>query len=307
MKIIQEVKTEPRQTVPQMIQMLGISRSQYYKDKDILKNMGFDFTYSRSEKRFILIRDYYPPIEGLSLSERLSLIMAFRQLSATGEYLLTFDGLNAAKKLAAELPEPLRDSLFDDIVLKEGFGCNQEIMERLQHAVTNRQRVILTYQRPGHDEPELHELEPYHIFFRRRALYAEGYSWTEKMICMYRLNRITKVEYTPYGFKEIRDNYNFGTRHRNAFSAFPGDTTEHVKIRFNRRIGEYIRETLWHHSQKITPAGDGGILFEVDVAYPREVMWWAFQWGAGAEVLEPLWLREEAKETIRKMSGNYLE
>jgi hypothetical protein len=43
---------------------------------------------------------------------------------------------------------------------------------------------------------------------------------------------------------------------------------------------------------------DGAILFHVDVAESMEVMWWAFQWGADAEILEPGWLREEAKKTV---------
>ncbi|WP_207687176.1 WYL domain-containing protein [Desulfonema limicola] len=81
---------------------------------------------------------------------------------------MTFDGFYAAKKLAAELPEPLRQSLFDDIVLKKGFGCEREIMEKLQKAVNGNQRVIITYQKPEQETPETHELDPYHLFFRKR-------------------------------------------------------------------------------------------------------------------------------------------
>jgi len=43
----------------------------------------------------------------------------------------------------------------------------------------------------------------------------------------------------------------------------------------------------------------------VHVAEPREVMWWAFRWGAGAEIMEPDWLREEAKGEVEKMKGIY--
>jgi predicted DNA-binding transcriptional regulator YafY len=43
----------------------------------------------------------------------------------------------------------------------------------------------------------------------------------------------------------------------------------------------------------------------VDVAEPREVLWWALGWGADAEILEPAWLREEAIQTIRNMLARY--
>jgi len=34
-------------------------------------------------------------------------------------------------------------------------------------------------------------------------------------------------------------------------------------------------------------------------------MWWAFRWGAGAEILEPDWLRKEAEQTLREMCRLY--
>lgn len=83
-----EVKTSPRQTVPFLISKLGISRTQYYKDKDDLKSIGFEYEYSRPQKRFIITADKDLPVNSLTLTERLSLIMAFRQLSASGDHIL---------------------------------------------------------------------------------------------------------------------------------------------------------------------------------------------------------------------------
>ncbi len=303
-RIITEIKSMPRQNAGKLSRELGISRSQFYKDKAALAELGFEFEYSHSRGRFVITRDILLT-EDLTLSERLSLIMAFRQLSAAGDHILTYKGLSAARKLAAGLPEPLRESLFDDIVLKEGFGCSGEVMNMLQQAVTESRRVLLTYRKPDLSGPEIHDLDPYHLFFRRRALYVEGYSYTEKGIRMYRLNRIDNVEFTRYLFTVPKE-YDFGRRHRNAFSAFPGETTERVAVRFDRRTRPYIEESLWHHSQQIAeePEG-GGIIFTVEIAYPREVMWWSLFWGTGAEIIEPDWLREEAKQEVEKMGERY--
>jgi len=121
---------------------------------------------------------------------------------------------------------------------------------------------------------------------------------------MYRVNRIRGIRFTPMYFS-VRGNYDFAIRHRNAFSAFPGEHTEKVAVRFSSKARPYIEESLWHHSQVITRENDGAIRFEVEVAEPREVMWWTFQWGAEAEVLEPGWLRKEAKKEIQKMGSRY--
>jgi len=204
--IIQEIKTAPRQTITFLLKSLKISRAQFYKDREALIKLGFEFHYDRKMGRFIITRDAYLPVENLSLSERISLIMAVRQLSAAGDYLLTYDGLNAARKLSADLPAPLRENattLFDDLVLKEGFGCDRNIMDRLQTAIMENRRVMIDYQAPGEQVLSHHEIDPYHLFFKRRALYMEGYSAGENTILMFRLNRIRKVNFTAMHFQTI--------------------------------------------------------------------------------------------------------
>ena len=284
---------------------MGISKAQFYKDKKVLAELGFVFEYNRNFQRWTVTHDPTLPIENLTLTEQLCLVFSLKQFSAIGDYVVAFEALNAARKLAAGLPVPLRENLFEDFILKEGFGCPPGILDRLQAALNDRKRVIISYQSPGQKMLSRHEVEPYSLFFRRRALYVEGYSWTKREFRMFRLNRVQKVIFTAYGFTQAREGYDFGKRHGNAFSAFPGETTEHVVVRFSERISDFIEETLWHHSQAITENPDGGIRFEVDVAEPREVMWWAFFWGSDAEIVEPGWLREEAKVEIAKMNKRY--
>lgn len=306
-KIIQEIKTSPYQTIPQLLKSLNISRAQFYKDRDALSHLGFEFSFDRNRGRFTITKDVYLPIENLSISERLSLLMAVRQLSAAGDYLLTYEGLKAARKLTADLPAPLRDSsasLFDDLVLREGFGCRRDIMDRIQTAITENRRIVLAYRKPVENEDSRHEIDPYHLFFKRRSLYVEGYSATEKDFRMFRLNRIKKISLTSMHFVP-REDYDFGIRHRNAFSVFPGEAVERVVVRFNKKIRPYIEESLWHHSQVIKNAENGDTLLQVDIAEPREVLWWVLQWGADAEIQEPEWLRKEAKKTAWEMMRRY--
>ncbi|OPY84552.1 MAG: hypothetical protein A4E72_02193 [Syntrophus sp. PtaU1.Bin208] len=306
-RLISDIKSAPYLTVAQLLASHGISRAQFYKDKTALAELGFEFTWDRPHRRFRVTRDAYFPIENLSLSERLSLLMAVRQLSATGDYILSFEALNAARKLIADLPKPMREtaaSLFEDLVLRKGFGCRKEILEKLSNAVSENRRVILAYQKPSAKQPQREEVDPYHLFFQDRSLYVEGYACRQKDIRMFRLNRIQDIAFTPIQFT-VQEDYNFGQRYRNAFSVFAGKTTEKVVVRFSPHIRPYIEESLWHHSQTTTRQDDGTLRFEVHVSEPREVMWWAFRWGAGAEVLEPAWLREEAKGEVGKMAGIY--
>ncbi|SEM66676.1 Predicted DNA-binding transcriptional regulator YafY, contains an HTH and WYL domains [Syntrophus gentianae] len=306
-RLISDIKSAPYLTVEQLLKSHGISRAQFYKDKTALAELGFEFNWDRHNHRFVITRDAYLPIETLSLSERLSLLMAVRQLSATGDYILSFEALNAARKLIADLPEPMRETavpLFEDLVLREGFGCRKEVLEKLSTAVSENRRVVLSYRKPSAKQSQREELDPYHLFFQDRSLYVEGYACRQKDIRMFRLNRIQDIAFTPIQFTPQED-YNFGQRYRNAFSVFAGKTTEKVVVRFAAHIRPYIEESLWHYSQVITEENDGVIRYEVQVAEPREVMWWAFRWGAGAEIMEPTWLRDEAKKEVERMKEVY--
>ncbi len=304
LNIIVEVKTAPFQTVPELVRKLGVSKTQFYKDRALLKEIGFQFEYMRGPGKFQIEKDIALPVENLTISEQLSLIMALRQLSAAGDHIITFEGFKAAQKLAADLPSPFRESLFEGFVMKEGFGCTRKVMDKIQQAIAENRRVAMTYTRPGQESPSEEIVDPYHIFFKRRALYVEGYSTSESGIRVYRMNRIGEVVLKERGFAP-KPGYDFGKRYKNAFSAFPGDETEHVRIRFADRVRPYIEESFWHQSQKTTANPDGSLDFEVDVAYPREVMWWAFGWGPDAEVLEPVWLRDEARAEVARMLKIY--
>ena len=307
-RIVQEIKTHPAQTLGELSKKIGVGKSQFYKDKESLRRLGFDFHFDRGAKRFVVTMDAFLPVENLSLSEIVSLIMAVRQLSAAGDYILTYEGVRAARKLAAGLPQDHRENalaLFDDLVLKEGFGCSRNILESLQKAVVENRRVEILHEKPGDDAPKRHVIEPYHLFFRRRALYVEGYSIDEKEIRTYRVSRICRVDSTPYSFSLRKEGYDFSKRQKNAFSAFPGESVQKVSVLFSKKIRPFIEESLWHHSQIVTPRENGDVVFEVRVAHPREVLWWALSWGEHAEILAPQWLRREALGTISKMKLKY--
>ncbi len=306
-RFIQEIKANPCQSIDQLLETHNISRTQFYKDRAELAAIGFEFGYDRSHRRFNIIRDAFLPVEKLSLGERFALIMGVKHITATGDYPLGIEGLNGARKLASDIPKKARECIIpvlEDIVMKKGFGCRLDVLKKLSLAVKERRRIIVQYKRPDRDTPSEEEIDPYRVFFKRRALYLDGFSWNQRALCIFRVNRIEDVFCTAMLFS-IPRNYDFGRRHRNAFSACPGDTTRKVVVRFSKAIRAYIEESMWHHSQEITELSDGSILYEVHVAEPKEVMWWSFHWCDEAEILEPEWLRKEAAARVWEMERKY--
>ena len=84
-RLITEMKTNPRQTPEQLYRMLGISKSQFFQDKALLESaFGFKVQFNRAKQSYEILEDPYLPIIDLKLSEAFALILAVRQLSACG-------------------------------------------------------------------------------------------------------------------------------------------------------------------------------------------------------------------------------
>jgi len=302
-----EVKTNPRQRPSSLFKTLKISKPQFYKDKLALAEIGFSFHYSRSQGRFVISQDPFIPAYDLTLTETLALTMAVRQLSAAGDFTLTYDALSAIKKIVANSPATQREilcSCLDDTVLRKGFGCSSQILEDLHKAVLDQRRVVIRYDLYQAGGLKEYTLDPYQIYFKRRALYLDALCPQTQNYLVFRINRIKELRPTGMLFSR-RPDYNFARRHRNSFSVFVGEKTEKVKVRFDKRLAPFIKESLWHHSQRLEEEPNGSLLFEVEVSEPREVGWWVMQWGPEAEVLEPESLRNYVADMARGIVGVY--
>jgi predicted DNA-binding transcriptional regulator YafY len=293
-RLITEIKANPRQTPEQLRQALGISRARFFEDKKLLEEaLGFTFRFIRAKRSYEILNDPYLPLVDLKLSEAFALVLAVRQLSAAGDYILTYEAVEGIRKIVASAQPALRSFLqnvLDEMVLREGFGCNAAILEDLRRACGEHHHVVIAYHHYDQDAMWRHEIDPYQLFFKRRALYLDAYDKAAKDFRVFRVNRIREVKFTGVRGVMVGD-YSFAARFQDTFSTFVGERATAVKVRFTRRIAPYIQESLWHGSQQITPLPDGCILYEVRVGYPKEVAWWALSWGSEAEVLEPPELR----------------
>ncbi len=307
--LINEIKTNPRQEPLLLCKALGVSRAMLYKDRQVLAQVGFTFRYDRGQRQHVITQDRFLPVLQLTSSEVLALIMAVRQLSSSGDYTLTYEAIAALRKVISNTPAQVRaffQASIDEGVLQKGFGCNAEILEDLWSACQEHRRLRIVHDRG--DGPQEWLIDPYQIFFKRRALYLDACVMPERRVRMFRINRIKsvrRVDIPPIPTPIV--DYNFRERHRHSFSVFVGEPPQRVRIKFRPEVRQYISETCWHASQQITDLPDGSFIFQVDVSEPREVGWWALQWGTSAEVLEPESLRQEMRETVRGLVQVYEE
>ena len=289
-KMVQEIRNEPRQSLNNLLAVFNISRSQFYKDKDALAEIGFKFSYHR-KKGFKIEEDKLAPITGFSLSDRLILMFALEHLSSMGEAHLTARAMEIGRKLAGGLDEPFRSQLlecFDHRVTSQAYGVNPKIINELQDSISLERRIKLLYQRSGDWTTRWREVDPRRIYMRGRTLYLYARTVDEIPLQwkVFRLNRIKELQPTGmYINMPIEEEDGFQNRINNAFETIIGDKAEEVTICFSQQACNYIKEKQWHHSQRIQEQKDGSLLLTVCVADPQEVVRWARQFDANATIV----------------------
>jgi len=308
-KLICEVKTNPRQTPEQLWRSLGVSKSQLYEDKKALAKLGFEFEYNRKQGRCEIKKDAYLPVFDFSVVEVLSLVMAVSQISTAGDPTLASDAIKAIKKIIANSDEQVRGLLehaLDDSVLKEKFKVDSRIIEELWRAQDGCVRLEIIYNDFSQQRVRTMQIDPYAIYFRGRALYLDAFVLEEQKVLMFRVSRINQI-LRRVGAFQVREDYNFRERHRHSFRVFTGDKSpELVRIKFAANAARYIDETYHHESQKKFYFTDGSLELRLTVSDPREVLWYlVFPWGEEAEILEPEWLREEAARVAQQVCNLY--
>jgi predicted DNA-binding transcriptional regulator YafY len=78
-----------------------------------------------------------------------------------------------------------------------------------------------------------------------------------------------------------------------------------VILRFRPDQAPYIRERIWHPSQKITHLSDGSLQLVFRAGGPFELRRWILGWGDAVEVISPDELRHEIRDILNSAASIY--
>ena len=293
LRIMQELRANPGQSLEMMLATLGISRAQFYKDRYALASVGFCFEY-RTGMGFRIVEDRMTPLTDFSLSDRVTLLFALEHLSACGDGLMAAKAVEVGRKLVSGLESPFREQLlqlFDAEVTEKAYGVRPEVFTALTKAVAEGRRIRILYCRSQDWTERWRAIDPRRIYMRQRTLYLYARTVDDDPPAwkVFRLNRIREVKPTGVCLPpNPNEDDGFRERQKHAFMAFLGESPRQVKIRFTGEAVPYVREQQWHSSQQIEEHPDGSVTLTVSVAEPQEVIRWARQFGDHAEVVENL-------------------
>lgn len=170
----------------------------------------------------------------------------------------------------------------------------------IQKALLDRRRLDMRYYSMSRDEENRRQVDPYHLTVFDSGFYLVGYCHWRKTERIFAVERIRELKMLSTRFA-MRPGFNGEEYLKHAWGIIKGEIVP-VKVIFSRSVARYIRDRLWHPSQKLLELPDGRLELTLRVADTLEVRRWILGHGPDAEVVEPAALRETLREQARALA-----
>lgn len=172
-------------------------------------------------------------------------------------------------------------------------------------ALMHDRQLKLTYHKRGAPQPVVYEsVHPLGVVQRGQLIY---------LICLFanyddlRLLAMHRIVLAESLYEPARKPAGFCIDAYIQTGALGFGSGESITLhaRFTRKAGEHLLETRIKQEQTLNELPDGGLQLIATVPNTKELHWWLLGFGDGVEVVEPISLRQQMKETISRMRSLY--
>ncbi len=246
----------------------------------------------------------------LSLSELAALLMSRDLVAPAGAGVLgpaiasSFEKIGSLlSKDACALIDRIRDTIGVRAVGAKLQAPAAEHLAAIQGALIDRRRLRLRYYSMSRDETTDRRMDPYHLTLSGGGFYLVGYCHLRQAVRIFAVERIRGLEVLAARFS-MPEQFDVDKYLEGAWGIIRGDIVT-VKVLFGRTVARYIKDRLWHPTQKFRDLDRGRLEMTLKVADTLEVRRWILGFGPEAELLEPAALREalrrDAEALARKL------
>jgi proteasome accessory factor B len=295
-------------TTGELAREFGVDADTIRRDLDELDRMGAG-TY-KIGRRFILDHRRSFHTVKLNNDEVLALYLAARLLSRHSDE-HNPHVVEALEKLADALE--IKSPLMAAHVAQAAAAVRArrirpvyvEALEALTQGWAESKKVWLRY-RNAKDEVSERTFSPYFIEPSGigYACHVIGWDDLKNRVITIKIERIAEARVTDERFA----NTTFDPQQvlLNAWGVIWRDEGSiEVSLRFSPAVARRLKESTWHHSQRIEDLPDGSCVFTVQVGSTLEMKPWIRGWGRDVVVLGPAELRAEIAAEVRDMARNY--
>ncbi|MCY6369658.1 helix-turn-helix transcriptional regulator [Clostridium ganghwense] len=297
-------------TASELADILEVDKKTIYRYIDTLQMAKIPVESKKGRYGgFYIDKDFYMKYPKLEKEELESLLMASKILTKDNGFAYADKFQSAVIKIKdLSLNE---NSDFEELKELINFKINDtgnletfdNKISKINYAMTKGRVLKISYYALNKNSITQIMVNPYTILFKQGGWYLVGYCNTQEEERILKISRIRNIEVTKEIFIKPK-NFNLSDYLKKSWSVFRGEQSL-IKVKFDKKIAEFVKENKWHTNQKIECLEDGSIILHMYLNDLGEVKKWILGFGAQAEVLEPISLREEVKSEIYELTKKY--
>lgn len=272
------------------------------RDLEALETAGYPVVTERIEgrTRWRVLDGARAPAVGFSATELMALAVSRDLLRPLQGTALRSALDSAVTKATAALPpggsalvRQMREWLSVHLGPYKPYRKHRDTIDRLSRAIAERRTVQMRYFTAARQVTTRREVDPYHLRYVDGALYLYGYDHLRRRIRTFAVERIRALSVTEHAF-QLPLGFDIEEYLGDSLVVMHGRPID-VELLFDRPTAAWVRDRLWHPSQRLEPAGGGRLRMTLRVADTRELLGWVLSFGRGARVIRPAALRDRVR------------
>ena len=300
-------------TIENLAQEMGCTTRTVRRDLEALEIAGFPLYTDEvdGEVRWKLLDAFRSaPHTPFTLTEILSLYFSrnlLRVLKGTPFYDSIKSILDKTRKTISpemlELLGKLEQSFYIAQKKQKDYGCYKGFLDQLTDATSQSKTVEIKYHTMGSNKTTVRKVDPYKMWFFDDTFFLIGRCHRNDEVRMFVVDRIKRLKLLEETFR-VPEDFSVEDYMKDSFGVIHGKKGK-VVVQFDKEVAGYIKERIWHPSQKIKQNKDGSITATFTVAGTNEIKYWLLSYGHHAKVKEPQALRDEIKKDLTAALKQY--
>jgi predicted DNA-binding transcriptional regulator YafY len=248
---------------------------------------------------------------GFTLNEMCALYLSRHLLESVAGSPFQRDLTNAFERLEKLLAPRMRqflDRLPTVLAAKpgpraRGGTSSADLVARLLEATLHFRVTTMRYHSVSSARVKDYVVHPYRLTFAQGGLYLLAYVPDYQDVRTFAVDRIASASLEKHTFTPPKQPVSDDV-FANSLGVNTGPA-ERVEIEFDARVAPYIRARVWHASQTISDAEEGGLRVTMNVCHDWALRSWLLSWGAFARVISPAGLAAEIKSDLQSAAARY--
>jgi len=321
--ILRDLESSRRLTIDDMAERTGVTTRTIRRDLEALQEAGFPlFDEMHDGKRYwTLEHRAFRRLDdtGFTLAELSALYFSRTLVECLAATPFQDDVRSAFAKLATALTPGMRQFLDrlplaiqakaepgtrparDDAPHRGAARQTQRVAQLLDATLSNR-RVTLRYHSFSSDREKTYLVEPQRLVFAQGGLYLVAFVPEYDQLRTFSVDRMLAISMTEERFepRELPED---------AFAHSLGvhqGSPERIDIAFEPRMARYVKERVWHSSQRIAEQPDGSVILTLTVSNDFALRSWILGFGPLARVLAPASLATQILEEVERTRSVYV-